>query len=177
MKIHFNQLGIVLISILLGLSFIVGVMFLRYEPEGYKRQELEHVQQTLDGLKGSLKNRLYANIHKVSAVKALVEMDPDLTQEDFARAMEVQFRGEHDFQNIGLARDMVIQFMYPIEGNEVAIGLDYRTIPEQFEAVNLARSLNKIVLAGPILLVQGEEGIIARIPTHVTDTKTHQEQL
>jgi sensor domain CHASE-containing protein len=84
-------------------------------------------------------------------------MNQDLTQDDFARAMEVQFRGEHDLRNIGLAREMILQFMYPIEGNEAAVGLDYRTLPDQLAAVELALSLNEIVLAGPLTLVQGGE--------------------
>jgi len=51
----------------------------------------------------------------------------------------------------------ILQFMYPIEGNEAAVGLDYRTLPDQLAAVELALSLNEIVLAGPLTLVQGGE--------------------
>jgi len=165
-----TTLGAVLLAALAGLFVVIGVQLARFESERFSRQELEHVQQALTLLGTSLNNRMYANIHKVSSVKALVAMNPELTQDDFARAMEVQFRDEPDLRNIGLARDMILQFMYPIEGNEAAIGLDYTTLPEQVEAVELARRLNEIVIAGPLSLVQGGEGIIARIPIHVTDT-------
>ncbi|GAB6060095.1 response regulator [Desulfonatronum parangueonense] len=161
---------------LLGLFVLIGVLLSHFESDRHKRQERENVQQALDVMQSSLASRLFANIHKVSAVKALVAMNPDLTQDDFARAMEVQFRGEKDLRNIGLARDMVIQFMYPIEGNEAAVGLDYTTLPAQFEAVDLARRVNEIVLAGPLALVQGGEGIIARIPIARRDEGTGQEE-
>ncbi len=134
------------------------------------------MQLLLEEIKTSHTSRIYSNIYKTSAVKALVAMNQDLTQDDFARAMEVQFRGEHDLRNIGLARDMVLQFMYPIEGNEAAVGFDYRTLPDQLEAVELALSLNEIVLAGPLTLVQGGEGLIARIPIEIRDPLTGQDQ-
>lgn len=175
-EVNLKSLGKALFAVILILFVLIGVLLFRYESERYKQQEIENVQQELDATRVSLKSRIYSNIYKVSAVKALVAMNPDLTQEDFSRAMEVQFRGEHDLRNIGLARDMIIQFMYPIEGNEAAMGLDYTTLPEQFEAVDLALRLNEIVLAGPLTLVQGGEGIIARIPIHITDTASYQEK-
>ncbi|RQD73412.1 CHASE domain-containing protein, partial [Desulfonatronospira sp. MSAO_Bac3] len=168
-------LAISLFAMLLGLFVLIGVILANFESDRRKQQEIELVQQALDGMKASLSSRLSANIYKVSAVKALVAMNPDLTQDDFARAMEVQFRGENDLRNIGLARDMVIQFMYPIEGNEAAVGLDYRTLPDQIEAVELARRVNEIVLAGPLALVQGGEGLIARIPISRRDESTGRE--
>ncbi|MBF0235068.1 MAG: diguanylate cyclase [Desulfamplus sp.] len=169
-------LAISLFAMLLGLFVLIGVILANFESDRHKQQEIERVQQALDGMKASLVSRLYANIYKVSTVKALVAMNPDLTQDDFARAMEVQFRGENDLRNIGLARDMVIQFMYPIKGNEAAVGLDYRTLPDQFEAVDLARRVNKIVLAGPLALVQGGEGIVARIPISRKDADSGREE-
>jgi diguanylate cyclase (GGDEF)-like protein/PAS domain S-box-containing protein len=167
-----STLGTVLLAVLTGLFVSIGVLFVRFESDRYRRLELEDVRRELTFLRISLNNRIYANIHKVSSVKALVAMNPDLTQDDFARAMEVQFTGEPDLRNIGLANDMVLRFMYPIEGNEAAVGLDYTTLPDQVEAVELARRLNEIVLAGPLNLVQGGEGIIARIPIQVTDPAT-----
>jgi PAS domain S-box-containing protein len=103
-------------------------------------------------------------------------MNPELTQEDFARAIQVQFRGDNDLRNIAVARGMVIQYMYPMEGNEAAIGLDYTRVPEQFEAVLRAIELNEIVLAGPVQLVQGGEGIIARSPIFIRDPISGREE-
>lgn len=175
-KRNLTQLGAVFFTVLLGLIVLVGVLLARFESERYTQQEIENVQQPLENMRTALTNRIYKNIYKVSAVKALVAMNPNLTQDDFARAMEVQFRGEHDLRNIGLARDMVLQFMYPIEGNEAAVGLDYRTLPDQIEAVEQALSMNEIVLAGPLTLVQGGEGLIARIPIKIKDPASGQEK-
>ncbi|NOR69651.1 MAG: EAL domain-containing protein [Methylomarinum sp.] len=57
--------------------------------------------------------------------------------------------------------------MYPIKGNEAAIGLDYRKLPSQFAAVNKARVTRQLVLAGPVKLVQGGTGLITRLPVFI----------
>ena len=59
------------------------------------------------------------------------------------KAVEVQFRGQHDLQNIVLARDLVMQYVYPLEGNEAVLGVDYRDLPGQLEAVEAGDSAGR----------------------------------
>ena len=54
--------------------------------------------------------------------------------------------------------------MYPVEGNERAIGLDYREHREQRGDVLRAVRTGEIVLAGPVDLVQGGRAFIGRFP-------------
>ncbi|MFZ9739342.1 MAG: diguanylate cyclase [Prochlorotrichaceae cyanobacterium] len=173
---YFTALGMTLFALLLALFALIGTEIIRFESKRHRQREIEQVKQDLDVLATALKSRIYANIFSVSGVKSLVAMNPDLTQEDFSRAMAVQFKEQTDLRNIGLARDMVLRLMYPIEGNEAAIGLDYRTVPDQYDAVKLALELNRIVLAGPLTLVQGGEGLIARIPIYIPDAASGQER-
>lgn len=90
-----------------------------------------------------------------------------MLQERFI-ALSSPLLSEHSqIRNIAAAPDLVIRYMNPVAGNEAAIGLDYRTLPEQFETVELARDTGEMVLAGPVNLVQGGQGLIARIPVFV----------
>ncbi|OCW55666.1 histidine kinase [Hoeflea olei] len=57
--------------------------------------------------------------------------------------------------------------MYPLEGNEKAVGLDLRSHDLQREGVVRAVSARSMVLAGPIELVQGGEGFISQFPVFV----------
>ena len=171
---HLATLGTVLFALLLSL-FVVGALLACSESQHHTQREIEQVKQELDVLAAALKSRIYANIFAVSGVKSLVAMNPELTQDDFSRAMAIQFREHQDLRNIGLAHDRVLRLMYPIADNEAAMGLDYRTLPAQLEAVNRALELNRIVLAGPLDLVQGGEGLIARIPIHIPDATSGEE--
>ena len=50
---------------------------------------------------------------------------------------------------------MVVRLVYPLAGNEKAVGLDYAKSPAQRAAAELARDTNSLVIAGPLNLVQG----------------------
>lgn len=74
------------------------------------------------------------------------------------------FEGPSQLRNIGAAPDMVIRLMYPLAGNEKAVGLDYRKTPGQRAAAERARDTGQLILAGPLPLAQGGTGLIGRIP-------------
>lgn len=164
-----------LMALLVGVFVVVGQLLVRMETDNVAQQYHDYVLQNVHDRREALASRLYLNIYKISSVSSVVAMNPELSQTDFERAVEIQFRDDHDLRNIALARGMVIQYVYPLEGNEPAIGLDYRTVPEQREAVERAIERNKIVLAGPVPLVQGGEGIIARTPIRIKDPSTGEE--
>jgi PAS domain S-box-containing protein len=169
-------MGGALMVLLAAVFVLVGKQLIRSETSRHEQLRREEVLESLLDMRESLSSRIYLNIYKISAVSSLVAMNPDLTQEDFARAIEVQFRGDHDLRNIAVARGTVISYVYPIEGNQAIIGMDYSKVPDQFEAVSRAINLNEIVLAGPVALVQGGEGIIARTPIRIVNQATGEEE-
>ena len=57
--------------------------------------------------------------------------------------------------------------VYPLEGNEAVLGLDYRERAGAARGGARARDLGTTVLAGPVDLVQGGRGFIARTPVFV----------
>ena len=70
-------------------------------------------------------------------------------------------------RNIGIAMDYRLTHVYPLAGNEKAIGLDFRSIPAQWEQVKRAVDTRSPVLTGPLQLVQGGEAVIHRTPVFV----------
>lgn len=65
-------------------------------------------------------------------------------------------------RSISIAPDSVIRFVAPIEGNEAALGLDFRTIPEQWEPIREMLAAGEPRLLGPFPLVQGGLGLAYR---------------
>jgi sensor domain CHASE-containing protein len=75
------------------------------------------------------------------------------------------------FVNVLLAPGGVVTYVYPLEGNESIIGLDFFNDTDHYgnkEAV-LARDLNELVLAGPFLMRQGFLGIAGRYPVYINN--------
>jgi len=64
--------------------------------------------------------------------------------------------------SVQLAPGGVIGFIKPLPGNEAAIGLDLLRDPLHRQAIEQARSLRRVVLAGPFLLRQGGMALAAR---------------
>ena len=58
--------------------------------------------------------------------------------------------------------------VYPVKGNEEAIGLNLLKVPEQSPAVRRALDSKATVVAGPVKLVQGGTAFISRTPIYLT---------
>ena len=129
-----------------------------------RQQAQDHVRESLLVLQARLESQLSGNIQLARGLVAVIAANPRLTQGEFERAAKPLFEGRSLLRNIAAAPDMVIRLMHPLEGNEKAVGLDFRKVPEQREAAEQARDTGNLVLAGPLNLAQGGVGLVARIP-------------
>jgi signal transduction histidine kinase len=137
----------------------------------HQLQQQTLVHENLLLLQSRLEGNLRSNMLLVRGLVSVVAAHPDLDQAMFERYARPLFIGQSQLRNIGAAPDMVMRFVHPLQGNETAIGLDYRSHPEQFAAAERARLSGEFVMAGPLKLVQGGEGLIGRIPVFVEDER------
>lgn len=72
-------------------------------------------------------------------------------------------------RNFSIATGYTVSYVYPLAGNEKILGVDYRTLPEQWPAVRLAIEKARGTLTGPVSLVQGGMAFIYRSPIYVKD--------
>lgn len=150
---------------LIALMLLLAASFVNYVVQDRSRSEVEAItQQHLSHYHNLLVTNLQNHIQIVRGLPGLFAVNPALTQDQFAIAMRHLINGQNQLRNIAAAPDMKIQYMYPVEGNEAAIGLNYREHPDQFEAAERARTSGELVLAGPLQLRQGGRGLITRIP-------------
>jgi hypothetical protein len=98
---------------------------------------------------------------------AVIALHPDLDQETFARIARTLVEDNSSLRNLAAAPDLVIRLIYPLAGNEAALGLDYRHSPTQRAAALRARDTGQPILAGPLPLVQGGVGVLVREPVFV----------
>ncbi|MFI3198315.1 MAG: PAS domain-containing protein [Methylococcaceae bacterium] len=72
-------------------------------------------------------------------------------------------------RNIGVAPDDQIQYIFPLTGNEKALGLRRTELPKQWTMIERAMQEKQSVLIGPIELVQGVSGLIYNVPVFVAE--------
>jgi sensor domain CHASE-containing protein len=127
-------------------------------------RERRDVLYRLADLRVRLRGEIISNLFLVHGLTAVIGAKPGINQAEFAAIAQGLVDKRHALHNIAGAPDMVIRLMYPMSGNEAALGLDYRTHPTQRESALRARDSGESVLAGPLTLQQGGVGIIVREP-------------
>jgi sensor domain CHASE-containing protein len=93
-----------------------------------------------------------------------------LTKHDLKNEQKKIYDGDVQLRNIAVPPDLIIKYMYPVEGNEAAIGVDFKMLPTQNDSVNRAIASKKMMLAGPVALIQGGWGLIFRIPVFLDNS-------
>ncbi|MGC8120342.1 ATP-binding protein [Marinobacter sp. VGCF2001] len=127
-------------------------------------------QEQVDDLSLELRASILQNTQTVWGLAANVAVNPDIRESQFQQLASVIFKLAPELLNIGLAPDFVIRHIYPMSGNSGALGLDLRTQSLSPEQVALLLETQRAVFNGPINLVQGGQGLAARIPIHENDT-------
>jgi diguanylate cyclase (GGDEF)-like protein len=118
-------------------------------------------------IRAKLEGNINGNIQLVRGLIATLETEPDMDQQRFAALAANVLEETSQIRNVAGAPGLVVSLMYPTEGNERAIGLDYNQNAAQQEAAYRARDTGELILAGPVDLVQGGQGFIGRFPVFV----------
>ena len=108
----------------------------------------------------------------VNALAAFVAVDLDDSthlDDEFALYAEALQEQGSTIRSIQLAPDSILRFVYPIEGNEAAVGLDLLADPDRRALLEPAIVSGETVIQGPVELVQGGLGLIARSPVYRPD--------
>ena len=147
----------------------VGIVLLGIIAENLNTRSFQQVlrfevSDDVNVVRARLEGIITANASLIRGMTAVIATEPEITNEDFNELAAQIMRGKSQIRNIVGAPDLVIRYVYPYQGNEAALGLDYNTVPAQAAAANQAKDLGELVLAGPVDLVQGGRGFIARAP-------------
>jgi len=127
------------------------------------------VSEQLGLVRAKLEGNINSNIQLVRGLASVIATDPEMDQAHFSKIASGLVGNHSQLRNIAGAPNLVIKLMYPIEGNEKAIGLDYRKNEKQREAALRAVESREMVLAGPVNLLQGGQGFIGRFPVYAED--------
>jgi diguanylate cyclase (GGDEF)-like protein len=127
------------------------------------------VLSKLSLVQAKLEGDINGNVQLVRGFVSAVSTEPNITQERFASLAASLLQGRPQIRLIGAAPNLVVSLVYPIKGNEAAIGLDYRKNAAQRETALRARDSGDVVFAGPVDLVQGGKAFVARFPVFTSE--------
>ena len=149
---------------------LVSIWLARFNfDNNYDEKRLEF-NETLSFVRANLEGGLAKDLLVTRSVRSYIAINPELNQTEFSHFVKQLLASDNHVRNIGAAKDLVINLIHPMKGNEAALGLDYRKNPAQRDAALKAVAENKIVIAGPLILVQGGTAIIAREPVFAAES-------
>jgi signal transduction histidine kinase len=154
--------------LLCGAVLSLGLATSYHLGELRSREELSDartdVTGRLDHLRADLSRELYSTLNLPLGLFSLVSLEGKIDRTEFDGLAATLLERSPLIRNLALAPGNVIRFVYPLKGNEAAIGLDYLQTPTQRDAVLRAMAERRTVVAGPLALAQGGVGIIGRTP-------------
>ncbi len=116
--------------------------------------------------RAQLEATMVSNIQLVRGLAVAVAAEPNIDQARFSQIAAPLFNTSNELRHIGGAPNMLLEMIYPLEGNEGSLGLNYLENKNQRHDAVKARDTNSIIMAGPLTLVQGGTALIARVPVY-----------
>lgn len=166
------------IALLTVVYVLVSYNIIGFTSDGFLGRQVQQVRDDvrhkLNLVRYNIEANIYRDTYLADSFASVVALDPQFAMNNWSLISE-QFLGKANLvRNIGLAPDDIISHLYPLDGNEKAIGLDFRTVPNQYRTVQIAKKQKKVFVVGPLELVQGGTALIARYPIF-TDIPNNEE--
>lgn len=160
------------LTLLLLLFFLGCAELLVFEEQAGRGAE-QRVQawHEAGNLRVLIESELNATAHIASGVASyIVARKGQIESADITPMLAELYRQGRHIRNIGIAPANRLNFIYPLVGNEAALGLYYPEVPTQWPAVRSAIEKRQPSLAGPVRMLQGGEALIYRIPVYIDQT-------
>ncbi|KKB77882.1 histidine kinase [Devosia soli] len=146
---------------------ITGGLIFDHQAETINQERVRtEVQNRISVIRAKLEGHVASNVQLVRGLVAVISTEPDMDQARFDALVGNLFEEDSQLRSVAAAPDLTIRMTYPLAGNEKVIGLDYRKTPGQWDAVQQVLFTGKMVLAGPVDLVQGGRGFVGRFPVY-----------
>ncbi|MCP5157847.1 MAG: PAS domain S-box protein [Gammaproteobacteria bacterium] len=160
------------------LTIVLSAVLLdRYAVQSFQEANHRQMLQTLAQFRAELEKALSSRLLLAHGLAAFAKDRPDMTYAEFLSFVQNLLEQQEGIRSIQWAPDAIVTHVYPIEGNEAAIGYDLRTADvAQRAAVERAIRNRQFVVSGPVSLRQGGVAIIARLPVYAHSNVTDQDQ-
>lgn len=158
------------------ISIFVIALLIERQVEGNLIDEINQkkridISQKLSSISAKLHGSLQADLSLLTGFATYISATPDLSEQDYKRFARELFKKGTMLVNFAAAKDLKINYVYPLEGNESIVGLDYRMLPSQLDGVLKVLNSRETQIIGPVNLVQGGTAFIGRAPVITVDGK------
>ncbi|MGB7950217.1 MAG: PAS domain S-box protein, partial [Candidatus Binatia bacterium] len=166
-----SRLSPYLIAALTAGAILLAVVVVdQLEEQRFAKVREARILRSMSNARARLEAELNQRLFLTRGVRAYVSTHPNISVSEFHHLAKVLLaqQGTSGIRSIQLAKDTVVSHVYPLQGNQEAIGLELLKLPDQSPAVQRALDGKVTVVAGPVKLVQGGTALIGRTPIYLT---------
>lgn len=151
-------------------TFVVAVIFVSILIQNQIKEGKLKATYTAESTVNRIESQLDQYLVASDFLKNIVENGNTLDDQTYSSLCKLLQDDAHVVEAFELAKDGKVSQVYPLEGNEEAIGLDMFTYPERKKEASLAKESGQYTIAGPFELVQGDTGALLFDPVYTKDS-------
>ena len=151
------------------LTFLLALGLTYTQVKRQVEEEKLRAAYTAEDTVRRIESQLNRYLEKSDLLKKMVEGGHSLSDGDFAVLGSMLMDANGVLDAIELAPGGVVNQVYPLEGNEQAVGLDFFANSERNPYAELAMRSGKYTIAGPFDLVQGGRGALLFDPIYMSE--------
>lgn len=153
----------VLLSCLVGLVFLTEYMVLKVNSES-ERQQVYKVNMQVATVTAKLESAIYQDVYTVDGLTTLLTVRPYADHSELAQLANEVLRKSSYTSQVAIAPNDVFEHVFPLDKEQDIVGIRLRDLSAQWPSVLLAKRTQNITLDGPIVMLNGNIGVIARFP-------------
>lgn len=134
-----------------------------------EKQERLKAKYTAESTLHRVEEQLNQYVVESDLIKKLVESGHEVTEKEFDALSKYMQDDMGVIEAHELAKDGVVSQVYPLKGNEEALGLDMLNNPKRKKEARLAKRTGEYTIAGPFELVQGGTGALLFNPIYMEE--------
>ncbi|MFA0124507.1 sensor domain-containing diguanylate cyclase, partial [Vibrio sp. 10N.261.48.A2] len=124
-----------LLSLLFFLVVMSAIEFFHSKELSYLKDEsYSEAKKQLSIIRSRIEAAIVSDMYILNNFSTLVTINPDGEVKNWDKIAESIIKDGFHIRLIGLAKDDILNFVYPMEGNEQILGINYRDYPDQWES-------------------------------------------
>jgi sensor domain CHASE-containing protein len=160
-KIHSRTVGMFLFTLALCLSLVMVMVFNR------NRVERLNMEQLISDKSASIQYTMLRFLYRTETLAAYIQYrDGDVDNIQWLASMLID---DPAIRNMLIAPGGIVSDVYPLEGNEAVIGLDFLSPGFGNREAIIAKETRQLVMGGPFEGVQGGMLLVGRLPVFIGD--------
>ena len=157
------------------LVFLVTFLLVNVGTHMQVKQHIEQEQYkasyTAEATVRRIESQMNRYLAREDILKKMIESGTEITENEFRKLGQYMMDDDGVIQAIEVAKSGTITMVYPLDGNEEAIGLNLFQNQERKTCAELAKASGEYSIGGPYSLVQGGTGALLMDPIYVNNTE------